>query len=375
METAFIWNDNFITGIESVDEQHQTIVRLFNELHWALFLQEGERDGILSDVYGRLLAYTEYHYQEEEEMMLRFGVDSRHFQPHAQAHQQFIEQLRVLWAQRSVLCQPDNALVGFLTSWLGLHILSMDQSMARQIKALQMGASAEEAFAAEEALHNQGMPSLLDMMGQMYSALSAQNVQLSQTNQTLEERIAQHTHALEAAHLRLKTLARTDPLLGIANRAYFNERLEHTCALAVRGERPVGVVLIDVDCFKSYNHRHGHLQGDVCLQTVTKAVHDTLHRSTDLLARYGGAELVVLLPDTHQAGAQGVARRIVQAVHALQMPHEDSPVSPFITVSAGVCAQIPYAPAQGGSGSAALMQGAESALARAKAGGRNRDEV
>ena len=118
--------------------------------------------------------------------------------------------------------------------------------------------------------------------------------------------------------------------------------------------------------------RIGQLQGDECLRAVTAAVQACLHRSTDLLARYGGEELAVLLPDTNQEGAQEVAQRMLLAVRGLQLPHENSTVGPFVTVSIGVSAHVPYPKAQVGGGAAALMAAAEEALYRAKTQGSNR---
>ena len=204
------------------------------------------------------------------------------------------------------------------------------------------------------------------------TALTAQNAQLALANQTLEARVARRTRELEDANARLKALSCTDALLGIANRAHFNERLEQTCAIARRSGRPVGMLLIDVDYFKRYNDRYGHQQGDTCLQAVARAVAGCLRRDADLVARYGGEELVVVLPDTGMAGATALAQRMVQAVQALALPHADSPVGPCVTISAGVCSQVPHAGADGASGSAALIAHADAALYQAKHQGRNR---
>ena len=197
-------------------------------------------------------------------------------------------------------------------------------------------------------------------------------MQLAQANQTLEDRVVQRTQELEAAMARLRAMARTDGLLGIANRAHFHERLEQVCALALRGERPVGVLMVDVDCFKAFNDHYGHLHGDACLQKIAKALTGCLYRTSDLVARYGGEELVVLLPDTNLAGAQQVAQRMVEAVAQLGIAHQASPVAPVVTISVGVCAQIPYAGPDNASGSAALLACADAALYRAKNQGRNR---
>ena len=372
MDASFVWDDNFVTHVPAVDEQHHGLVDLFNELSNALFAQTHDREAVLADIYGRLLAYTEYHFTDEEELMAQYGLDPRHVDNHRAMHQQFIQQVTLLWSQRATMTDPGTTLVGFLTSWLGLHILGIDQSMARQISSVRQGLTPEAAFARERDIHDNGTQALLKMIGRLYTVLSTQNAQLALANQSLEERVAQRTHELETANARLRTLSRTDELLGIANRAYFNERLEQACGLARRQNRPVGLVMIDVDYFKRYNDHYGHLQGDACLQAVARAVQGCLRRSSDLLARYGGEELVVVLPDTDLAGALDVAQRMVQAVRDVQLAHAASAVAEHVTISAGVCSQVPVPRQEGASPSAALIACADAALYQAKDQGRNR---
>ncbi|MBS7351335.1 MAG: diguanylate cyclase [Comamonas sp.] len=293
--------------------------------------------------------------------------------PNQEMHGQFVAQIQMLWSQRKHMTDPATTFVGFLTSWLGLHILGIDQAMARQLSWLNEGMSAADAFKREAQNHNQGTQALLKMIGRLYQTLAAQNAQLAEVNQSLEERVALRTQELEAANQRLSTLARTDALLSIANRAYFNDRLEQACALALRGERPVGIVMLDVDYFKRYNDHYGHLKGDACLQAVALAVGGCLHRNTDLLARYGGEELVVLLHDTDTQGALVVAEKMVQAVRNLELEHANSELQPrHVSISAGAYAAVPYPQASGGSGSSALLARADEALYRAKSQGRNR---
>ena len=375
MDTSFVWDDGFVTGLDVVDVQHRALVDLFNELSQALFSLASGGEALLADVYGRLLAYTAYHFREEEGMMERCGLDARHLESHRLLHQQFVEQVRMLWLQRSSMADAGTTLVDFLTSWLGLHILGIDQSMARQIASIRQGLSAAEAFEREREAHDNGIQALLKMISKLYSALSVQNAQLAAANQHLEERVALRTQELEAANERLRTLSRTDALLGIANRAHFNEWLEQACALARRARRPVGLVMIDVDHFKRYNDRYGHQQGDSCLQAVAQAVSRCVRRSTDLVARYGGEELAVVLPDTEEAGVVAMAQSMVREVRALGLPHADSLVEPWVTISAGVCSQVPHQEAGGASASASLVARADAALYEAKHQGRNRCAV
>ena len=366
MDTAFVWDQHFVTGLAAVDEQHHVLVDLFNALTQGLFSQCSDREVVLADTYARLLAYTELHFEEEEALMAEYGLDPRHVESHCMMHRQFVEQVVMLWAQRTTMTDPATTLVGFLTSWLGLHILGIDQSMARQIQSIVEGMSPADAYEKERGNHDNGTQALLKMIGKLYTALTAQNAQLALANQTLEARVMRRTRALEQANARLRALSNTDALLGIANRAYFNERLEQTCAVARRSGNPVGMVLIDVDYFKRYNDFYGHVQGDACLQAVVKALQSCVHRETDLLARYGGEEFAVILPETGMNGAWEVARRMVLAVQAMGWTHENSPIASVVTISAGVCSLKPAA-----EGAKRLVREADVALYRAKGAGRN----
>ncbi len=373
---AFEWDQNFITGVEGMDDQHHALVDLFNELSQTFCSTERNREEILAGTFARLVAYTEYHFRDEESLMLGVGIDPRHIALHQAQHTQFVEQIKAIWRVRETLPNAAESIVGFLTSWLGLHILGTDQSLARQIVAIAAGATPEQAWESEaNSGASNSTQALLKVIVRLYHALAQQNAVLIAANQDLERRVAERTEALARtndvlrdANQQLAVYSRTDGLLRIANRAYFEERLAQACAGAFRREHPVGVLMIDVDHFKQFNDRHGHPQGDVCLQAVARAVEQSMVRSTDIVARYGGEELAVILPDTDAAGAAVVAARVVEQVAALGLPHGDSPTAPQVTVSVGVAAQVPLSR----DGGAALVQEADAALYEAKATGRNR---
>ncbi len=141
---------------------------------------------------------------------------------------------------------------------------------------------------------------------------------------------------------RLRAMARTDGLLGIANRAVFMSAWSRCAPLPCAASAPWGVLMVDVDCFKAFNDHYGHLHGDACLQKIAKALTGCLHRTSDLVARYGGEELVVLLPDTNLEGAS-------RWPSAWWRPWPSWALPPGLDGgtgghhSVGVCAQIPYA--------------------------------
>jgi diguanylate cyclase (GGDEF)-like protein len=158
--------------------------------------------------------------------------------------------------------------------------------------------------------------------------------------------------ALERRRLlhRLRELARTDPLTGLANRRLWDERLQTEIARAARTGQPLCVVALDLDRFKAYNDRHGHAAGDDLLRTTTIAWHAVL-RAADLLARLGGDEFALLLPDCDPDRGRAIVTRLQHVTH------------PEVGCSAGLAAWT-------GGEAAALMSRADAALYGVKAAGR-----
>jgi len=159
-------------------------------------------------------------------------------------------------------------------------------------------------------------------------------------------------------------LSSLDSLTGVANRRTFDEALESEWRRAGRAGTPVSLVMLDLDWFKDFNDRHGHIAGDERLRVVARTLAATLGRAGDLLARYGGEEFVALLPGTVASDAAAVADRLRASIEAL-VP---SGGLERTTLSAGVATLIP----RDDSPSSDLVEAADAALYRAKAQGRNR---
>lgn len=181
----------------------------------------------------------------------------------------------------------------------------------------------------------------------------------------------------------LRQSATVDALTGIANRRRLDEMLEREWLRSRRSRQPLALVMVDVDHFKLFNDRYGHPAGDACLRRVAQALSGACLRAGDLVARYGGEEFALVLPHTPLFGAEHVARRILDAVEALAIPHEASLVAPHVTVSAGIAcyseasAVMPVASANAAASTSQdsirrLIQAADSALYTAKGAGRAR---
>ena len=173
---------------------------------------------------------------------------------------------------------------------------------------------------------------------------------------------------LEQVNRELQQLATTDDLTGVANRRQFEQILNQEWPRLSREQKPLSLIMCDIDCFKAYNDTYGHPAGDRCIQSVSQVLEQATQRSTDLVTRYGGEEFAIILPNTDASGALQVARRIRYYLAALKLPHESSPVSEWITLSIGVATKIPNLKET----PVTLVQTADNALYQAKAEGRDR---
>lgn len=182
-------------------------------------------------------------------------------------------------------------------------------------------------------------------------------------------RHGQNTEAkLRNAHAALEILAMQDALTGLANRRQLDAALPHEMGRARRSGKPLGLIMIDVDHFKRFNDLYGHPAGDHCLATVGRAVLDCVGRSSDLVVRYGGEELLVVLPESDWHGTWQVAEKVLDSVRALAIHHAGNDGG-LVTVSAGLHV---WTPGTVDVHPQDLIQAADEALYKAKHLGRNR---
>jgi diguanylate cyclase (GGDEF)-like protein len=182
----------------------------------------------------------------------------------------------------------------------------------------------------------------------------------------MAQRLAERDGELRSANEHLERLALIDPLSGVANRRNFDETLARNWREAIRYRRPLGLLMIDVDHFKLFNDRYGHVEGDACLRRVGKLLMSVAGRPGDLPARYGGEEFAVLLPGASLAGARIVAERLRRAVEELYITNADAPLGQ-VSVSIGLASMVPNL----GDKAQSLIEAADVGLYAAKRGGRN----
>lgn len=180
----------------------------------------------------------------------------------------------------------------------------------------------------------------------------------------MDLRSALQADALEHANRSLAKLLRQDTLTGVFNRRYFDETMERLWRETGAAARPLGLILLDVDHFKSFNDRLGHQAGDACLKQVALCLAGSLRESDFVVARYGGEEFAVILPGVNAVDAHAIGERLRKAVESLAVPH---PAGGIVTVSVGTTACVPDAACR----HYALVDAADTALYASKEGGRN----
>jgi diguanylate cyclase (GGDEF)-like protein len=198
------------------------------------------------------------------------------------------------------------------------------------------------------------------------SDLVRAHVELIESQRELVEKaVARRTSELKQVNARLRALAMEDPLMGIGNRRAMEVDLQYTHDAALRYGTAYSVAMFDVDWFKKYNDTYGHDAGDDVLREISESLSSGIRRS-DRLYRYGGEEILLVLPMTLTAEATLVCRRLVRSLYNRGIKHADSDFG-VITLSCGVAtAKAPWTRDWRG-----LVRLADKALYQAKAGGKN----
>ncbi|MBE7181370.1 MAG: diguanylate cyclase [Terriglobus roseus] len=200
-----------------------------------------------------------------------------------------------------------------------------------------------------------------------YQEVLRLNAELAHSQQALMRSEGQ----LREANALLSELSIRDGLTGLYNRRRFDQVFDMEWRRSLRSERPLALLMIDVDCFKALNDSYGHQRGDDCLREIARVLEEQPRRGHDIVARFGGEEFAVLLPGADMAGAMRIGENVRRAVEGQRMEHKRSMVGPWVTVSIGVSSRTPRV----GESPDTMLYDADMAMYSAKQLGRNRVEL
>ncbi len=190
----------------------------------------------------------------------------------------------------------------------------------------------------------------------IFMQIESQQLQLFESSQTLKH-----------LNIKLEQASYTDSLTGIFNRRYFNLVYEREFKRALRSNKPITFMMIDIDFFKQYNDTYGHLQGDIALQSVARTLRSSLLRPGDFVFRLGGEEFGVILTETDCSNTRAMAEKLRFNIESMGMAHKGNKNSGLLTISIGSICLNPTENMDNES----LLHSADSNLYAAKERGRN----
>lgn len=314
----FVWDTNFVTGIAEVDKQHFHLVELINNFG-RLFTQNELPLEEVERLFTELEEYTVYHFREEEMHMKNCGISKDFLVKHIQAHQYFLAKITEMKNDVEIANLTSvQQLLDFLMYWLVYHILGMDQNMTRQLKLIENGYTAEDAFHKESGDVNSATEALLNALSNLFMQVSDRNEELKSLNKTLEVKVEQRTQELRDANQHLELVSKTDSLTNLPNRRYAMSHLSTLWAEAQCKKTPLSCLMIDADHFKAVNDTFGHDMGDKVLIALSQNIQQAL-RNDDTLCRLGGDEFLVICDNTDIVGAKHIAQLLRDSISKLSV--------------------------------------------------------
>ena len=320
MIDLFEWNEDYLTDIAAVDQQHKNLVDIINNL---IMFSTGARDTDLEKYLSlkeSLLDYAEVHFADEENIMKANNVDLRHVEMHKKSHKNFTrEVVGMISTDELPSGKKLKQIADYLVYWLAYHILEVDKSMARQVLQIEKGKSPADVYEAEFRYLKSSKEPILKAMMSLFSIVSENNRELKILNEELELRVQQRTEELERANRHLRILATQDDLTDLPNRRFAVLSLDQMILDRNRYKNEFSILLIDADNFKKVNDTFGHKQGDEVIKELAVYLRSSV-RGSDIVCRLGGDEFLIICPHCTRETAITVGEKILKNKSPVKTP-------------------------------------------------------
>lgn len=356
------WNDKLNTGIAEIDEQHQHLVNIINDLAVKIAISDQTEIRAALDA---LTEYAEYHFDTEETIWNEYLGELPDCAEHQQSHQQFVTDLKAIEDQMAEKTVADTGqkILSFLIQWLVIHIINDDKRLAYIIGQIQNGLTLQQARDSADNAIKESLTLLANIIMNMYQSLSKVTIDLIRESDYRERAEL----SLKLANQHLSELARTDKLTGLFNRRQFEETISIEIKRARRDQTDLALIMLDLDYFKRLNDDYGHASGDKALASIGNVLSKLCQRPGDFAFRVGGEEFVVLLATTKMIQALTFAHLIADSTRELEIENKGSEIADTLTVSIGLTVFN-----QGNDiGPDELFSQADARLYKAKQNGRN----
>ena len=334
---VFPWNKNFETGIKKIDEEHKTLVILLNKLANSL---TQEKLTEVQETFVQLAEYADYHFKSEEKIWEEyFDKENSLFELHKESHNSFLPTIIKLQEKNKEQSFYDTAeeILLFLVRWLAFHIIDEDKRLALIIDSIKNGKKLNEAKLISDSQMSGSMKILVDAILSMYDSLSIKAIKL------IRERKARikAQKELRETNKKLEKLSITDQLTDLYNRRHFEELFEKELKEAKKNNTIISVILFDIDHFKKLNDKYGHIQGDKALKSVAKCIKKVCKKANAFAFRVGGEEFAILITDKESKSSLELCETLKQEIAEMKILNENSFVSNYLTISAGISSKTP----------------------------------
>lgn len=359
---VFPWNRNFETGIEAIDDQHKELVSILNQLANTLVYDNPVE---VSAVFKKLADYASYHFTEEEKIWNEYFPEDAWINSHSLSHSSFLPNVMKIKEGASDRIWQDitESIIQFLIRWLAFHILDDDKKMSFVVQGVMSGKSFSEAKNSAEKQMKGSTSILIETVLSMYDELSSHAIELIRER----HKRVKVEEELRTLNDKLEQIAITDELSGLFNRRYFNMMIDTEMQRAIRDQRLLSFIALDLDHFKSINDSLGHSKGDEAIMKVSATVSSLCKRAGDFVFRIGGEEFLVVVSGSSTPEVFKLAEQIRESIEKITISHTEKALTHQLTTSIGVFSQIP----QLGDDYSVYLNSVDEALYKAKSSGRN----